>query len=84
MAIIQRNRTIRPSTRKESSKSYKVETTKVLRDDTLVVNINHETLPFKKTYNFKGSEINGRKSISFRVDDYGTGLVISWSEVIPY
>lgn len=50
MAEIVRNRTIRPSTRLEESKSYKVDTGKVSRDDILVVNIGHESEPFRKSF----------------------------------
>jgi len=83
MAEIVRNRTIRPSSRLVTSKSYKVDTKKVSRGDTLVVNINHESEPFRKTYIFNGAEIAHKNSISFRVSDYGTSIDISWSGVQP-
>lgn len=83
MAIIERNRTIRPSTRLESSKNYKVDTSKVLEGDTLIVNIDHESKPFKRTYKFKGEDVCTRKSISFRVNDFVKHIDISWSGAKP-
>lgn len=83
MTEITRNRTIRPSTRLEKSKSYKIETKTVSRGDILVVNIDHETKPFRKSYKFIGSDVAHKDSISFRVNDYGTTIDISWSGVTP-
>lgn len=79
MAIIIRNRTIRPSTRLEKSKSYKIDTKSVSHGDILVVNIDHETKSFRKSYKFNGSDVAHKNSISFRVNDNGTSLDISWS-----
>lgn len=84
MAEIIRNRTIRPSSRKEVSKSYKIDTSKVLRDDTLVVNIDHESSSFQKTYTFTGQSVAGKNSISFRVKDEGMHVDITWSKVNPF
>lgn len=83
MAEIIRNRTIRPSTRLETSKSYKIDTKTILSCDTLVVNIDHETKPFKESFHFKGSDVANRDSISFRVNDFGTHIDISWSGAQP-
>lgn len=83
MAEIIRNRTIRPSSRLETSKSYKIDTKTVLSGDTLTVNIDHESKPFKKSFRFKGSDVANRDSISFRVSDFGTHIDISWSGVQP-
>src|SRR5690606_38925553 len=83
MAEITRNRTIRPSTRLEKSKSYKINTKTVSRGDILVVNIDHETKPFCKSYKFNGSDLAHKDSISFRVNDYGTSIDISWSGATP-
>lgn len=83
MTEITKNRTIRPSTRLEKSKSYKINTKTVSRGDILVVNIDHETKPFRKSYKFNGSDVANKDSISFRVNDYGTSIDISWSGVTP-
>lgn len=83
MTEIIRNRTIRPSTRLEKSKSYKIDTKTVFRGDILVVNIDHETKPFRKSYRFNGSDVAHKDSISFRVNDYGTSIDISWSGATP-
>ena len=83
MTEIIRNRTIRPSTRLEKSKSYKIDTKTVSRDDILVVNIDHETKAFCKSYKFNGSDVAYKDSISFRVNDYGTSIDISWSGATP-
>lgn len=83
MTEIIRNRTIRPSTRLEKSKSYKIDTKAVSRGDILVVNIDHETKPFRKSYKFNGSDVAHKASISFRVNDNGTSINISWSGATP-
>lgn len=83
MAEITRNRTIRPSTRLEKSKSYKIDTKTVSRGDILVVNIDHEIKPFYKSYKFNGADVAHKDSISFRVNDYGTSIDISWSGATP-
>ena len=83
MTEITRNRTIRPSTRLEKSKSYKIDTKTVSRGDTLLVNIDHEIKSFRKSYTFNGSDVAHKDSISFRVNDYGTSIDISWSGATP-
>lgn len=83
MSEIIRNRTIRPSTRLEKSKSYKIDTKGVTRGDILVVTIDHESKPFNKTFKFNGSEVAHKDSISFRVIDFGTHIDISWSGANP-
>ncbi|WP_452224118.1 DNA-deoxyinosine glycosylase [Lacinutrix chionoecetis] len=84
MTEINRNRTIRPSSRLEKSKSYKIDTKTVSRDDILVVNIDHESKPFHKTFRFTGLDLAHKNSISFRVKDYGTHIDISWSGANPH
>lgn len=83
MTEIIRNRTIRPSTRLEKSKSYKIDTKNVSQGDFLVVNIDHETKSFSKSYKFNGSDVAHKNSISFRVNDFGTSIDISWSGTVP-
>lgn len=83
MSIITRNRTIRPSTRLEKSKSYKIDTKAVSRSDVLVVNIDHETKSFRKSYKFKGADLVHKNSISFRVTEHGSSVQISWSGATP-
>lgn len=82
MEII-RNRTIRPSTRKKSSVNYRVDISRVLKDDTLVVNIYHESLTFKKTYYFEGNIISKKNSLSFRVLSANNNIEIVWSGAQP-
>jgi hypoxanthine-DNA glycosylase len=83
MATIIRNRTIRPSSRLEKSKSYKIDTKIVVSGDTLIVNIDHETKSFCKSYTFDGKDVKDKDSINFGVNDYGTHIEISWSGAIP-
>ena len=52
MSTIYRNRTIRPSSRLETSVSYKINTEKVTTNDTLVITINHESENFSKEFTF--------------------------------
>jgi hypoxanthine-DNA glycosylase len=83
MTEIIRNRTIRPSTRLEKSKSYKIDTKAVSRGDILIVNIDHESKSFRKTFKFNGSDVAHKDSISFRVNDFGNYIDISWSGATP-
>ncbi|MDP4239778.1 MAG: hypothetical protein Q8904_09965, partial [Bacteroidota bacterium] len=83
MANIIRNRTIRLSTRDEKSKSYKIYTENVVAGDMLIVNIDHEFKTLKRSYLFDGTDVSDRKSISFRVHDYGSRIDISWSGANP-
>lgn len=83
MNEITRNRTIRPSSRLETSKSYKINTKNVSRRDILVVNIDHESKSFRKSYKFNGADVAHKDSISFRVTDFGTSIDISWSGATP-
>ena len=83
MAEIIRNRTIRPSSRLASSKSYKIDTRNVGNGDTLIVNIYHESTNFHRTYRFNGNDLSSKNSIHFRVNDFGTRIDISWSGAQP-
>lgn len=83
MTEVIRNRTIRPSSRKASSKSYKIDTKTVVSGDLLVVNIDHESNSFLKRFTFKGRDVAPRDSISFRVHDYGNKIEITWSGATP-
>jgi hypothetical protein len=84
MAEIIKNRIIRPSSRLKISKNYKIHTKKVSKNDTLIVNIKHESKPFHRTYQFKGSDLDGRRSIHYKViKDDGTDVVIEWIKVSP-
>lgn len=83
MAKIIRNRTIRPSTRLATSTSYKVDVTKVSLEDSLEVNVKHESKTFHKTYHFNGQNISNKKSIHFRVIESDENIEIVWTEVQP-
>jgi len=83
MANIIRNRTIRPSTSDEKSKSYKIDTERVREGDILIVNIDHEANTLKRSFLFDGKDVYDKKSISFSVNDNGTRIDISWSGVSP-
>lgn len=83
MAEIVRNRTIRPSTRLVTSKRYKINTEWASKGDVLVVNIDHESKPFQKTYKFNGMDIADKKNIHFIVSETGTSIEIAWSGVDP-
>ena len=83
MSEIIRSRKIRPSSRLETSKGYKIDTKNVSSSDTLIVKIDHETKSFQKTYRFNGLDVSHKDSISFRVNDFGTHIDISWSGAKP-
>ncbi len=79
MSTIYHNRTIRPSSRHETSISYKINTKKVTANDTLIVTINHESENFTKEFTFSGDKVANRSSIHFRY----TNREIIWSTIQP-
>lgn len=83
MPEIVRSRTIRPSTRKETSVNYRVDLNGISPGDTLIINIDHESKPFRKAFKFRGSDVLKRKSLGFKVNDYGTHMDIHWTSTQP-
>ena len=83
MAEIIRNRTIRPSTRKDTSVNYRIHLDGLLHGDTLTVNITHESKPFSKSYKFYASEVLKRKSLGFKVVQDGGEVKIEWMSTQP-
>lgn len=83
MPEIIRNRTIRPSSRKDTSVNYRVHIDGINAGDTLVVNVKHESKPFFKTYKFRGSDVIKKKSLGFRVNDDGKQININWIGTQP-
>jgi hypothetical protein len=83
MPEIIRNRTIRPSTRKETSVNYRVHIDGISASDTLIVNITHEKKPFAKSYKFRGGDVLKKKSLGFKVHDDGKQIIISWTSTQP-
>jgi len=79
MSIVYRKRTIRPSSRLETSVSYKINTEKVTANDTLIVTVDHESESFTKEYSFSGNKIANCSSIHFK---YRNGEII-WSTIQP-
>lgn len=66
MAIVERNRILRPSTRLASSTSYKIDTEKVSDQDKLIVRIYSERHKLIEEFYFDGRNIAGKESIHFR------------------
>lgn len=85
MPEIIRSRTIRPSTRKETSVNYRIHIDRIASSDTLTVNITHESKSFRKTFKFKGVDVLKKKSLGFKVVDNGrNGIEISWISTQPF
>lgn len=66
MAKYYRERTVRPSSRKPISTSYKVDTKSIGKNDDVHIVIKHEDGRTLGEYDFSGEQIAGRKSIHFR------------------
>ena len=80
MAIIKRNRILRPSSREPQS-TYKINTSKVGINDTLYVTITHEdNAEFKKVYIFDGKDLVDKNSIHFSYDEE----CIKWLDNLIY
>ena len=82
MATIIRKRTIRPSSRDPRSR-YRVRINKVTPSDTVKIEIDHESEPFKAVYEISGNEIIGRDSIYFNAYKSGLTWGITWSNINP-
>lgn len=76
---------MRPSTRLESSTSYKINTESISSEDTLYVEIYYEkdiyTILFK--YEFSGKDLVNKKSIHFKALKSETSWIITWSGANP-
>ena len=83
MPEIIRRRTIKPSTRKATSVNYRVAINDIDSSDTLVVEVTHESKPYKKSFKFKGSDILKKKSLGFTVTEDGKQIVINWISTQP-
>ena len=85
MAEIIKRRTIRPSSRKTTSDSYKIDTKNVAASDTLAVIIGHESIPtFKREYRFKGADLAKANSIHFYVSEATSPEPkITWPTIKP-
>ena len=69
MAIIKRNRVLRPSNR-DTKSTYKIDTKNVGIDDTLYVTITHESdTKFREVYIFEGKDLVDKNSIHFSYDE---------------
>ena len=83
MGNIIRNRTIRPSSRQSTSTNYRINTKNVAIKDILIVNIDHESKPFRETYYFEGSDVAQKDSIHFKVSESDTEINITWAGAQP-
>lgn len=83
MPVVKKQRIIRPSSRKATSKSYKVDTKHVGRGDTLEVTIKHESTNLHRTYYFSGDVVAHKDSIHFTVNESLSGIDIRWSGAEP-
>jgi len=83
MPDIIRNRTIRPSSRLESSMNYRININGISTSNVLIVNINHESKPINKSFTFRGGDIIKKKSLFFRVVDDGKRITIIWASTQP-
>lgn len=82
MAIVERKRILRPSTRKDDS-PYKVDISTVSSRDTVRITITHESDPDTPLYVFEvdGNEIAGKKSIHFSANSNGADWDIKFYNV---
>lgn len=79
---ILRTRVLRPLSRKDSS-PYKIDTSDVTANDTLIVNITHESEPLELMFQFDGATIAGKSSIHFKAEKQNGQWKINWSAIAP-
>lgn len=82
---ITRKRVLRPSTRMPDS-PYRVKTEDVGSDDMLLLTVSHESAPEKPigVYKFRGSDIDGKRSIYFKAEQSGVGWKVRFVGVNPF
>ncbi|WP_415582574.1 hypothetical protein [Flavobacterium longum] len=83
MTEVIRKRTIRPSTRKETSVNYRIHLDGLAHGDMLIINITHESKPFQKSFRFKASEVLKKKSLGFKVVQDTDVVQIQWMSTQP-
>ena len=81
---MERSREIKTKSR-QSTGSFKIDCEGITRDETLYITITHADFPdFKKKYTVNGSDLIGKKSISFKTIQTGDNVHISWQgSVLP-
>jgi len=79
MKTIEKNRVLRTLSRKPES-TYKVDTSKVLTSDTLIINISDENDPNRVLFKYKvdGSKLANKDSIHFKAVKTGNKWSIIW------
>jgi 5-methylcytosine-specific restriction protein B len=83
MAEISRRRTINSSSR-EASSPYKIETKNIGINDTLKVEVDHESKPDKWIFLFNGFDLAGKDHIYFLVQESEGNTIIQWQGVTPF
>ena len=78
MPTVERNRTIRPSSRQSTSK-YRVNLEKIQNNDVIHIHIDHESKTFKESYTTKAKDLLGKKSLYFNVEENGNNIRIRWA-----
>jgi len=84
MAIIERNRVIRTTSR-QSTGGYKIECEGIKPEDILRITITHISQPdFFQQYEVTGDKLVGKKSINFKVIQTGNEFRVAWQgDVLP-
>lgn len=77
MAVIIKNRTIRPSTRNIKS-AYRIKIVNANPEDEIVIFIDHESQDFRAIYKCTGALFQETDSIYFRVVENGSSIHINW------
>jgi len=84
MGLVNRQRTLRPSSRAAGS-PYKVKTQGLAADDVLRLTLREETAPnsIVAIFNFRGCDVSGRRSIHFSAARTGGSWTITFLEAKP-
>lgn len=83
MAVIIRNRTIRPSTR-DTESAYRVKVENAKPDDEIIIFIDHESMDYRSIYKCTGELFQKSDSIYFRVEMENGKVQIKWgNNIIP-
>lgn len=77
MAVIIKNRTIRPSTRNLKS-AYRVRVVNAEPDDTVIIFIDHESMDYRSIYKCSGELFQENDSIHFKVLIKDNTINIRW------
>lgn len=83
MSQIIRRKSIKPPSQPNRSKKYAVDTTKVSKDDVLIICLSEKDGAFNKDYKLNGDNVFPKKRIQFSVKKDNGETIVTWINSTP-